>query len=46
MFVFEGVYTAKRLTDKFPEKSWTKLGVNKLLKKLRDIGTLTKRPNE
>ena len=27
-------YTAKRLTDKFPEKSWTKRGVNKLLKKL------------
>jgi len=28
-------YTA-RLTDKFPEKSWTKRGVNKLLKKMRD----------
>jgi len=28
-------YTAKRLTDEFPEKSWTKHGVNKLLKKLR-----------
>ena len=26
-------YTAKRLTDEFPEKSWTKCGVNKLLKK-------------
>ena len=24
-------YTAKRLTDKFPEKRWTKRGVNKLL---------------
>jgi len=23
-------YTAKRLTDEFPEKSWTKHGVNKL----------------
>jgi len=33
-------YTAKRLTDKFPEKSWTKHGVNKLLKKLRDTGTV------
>jgi len=31
-------YTAKRLTDEFPEKSWTKHGVNKLLKKLRDTG--------
>ena len=29
-------YTAKRLTDKFSEKSWTKRGVNKLLKKLRE----------
>jgi len=25
-------YTAKRLTDEFPEKSWTKHSVNKLLK--------------
>ena len=39
MFVFGGC-TAKRLTDKFPEKSWTKRGVNKLLKKLRDMGTV------
>jgi len=23
-------YTAKKLTDEFPEKSWTKHGVNKL----------------
>jgi len=36
-------YTAKRLTDKFPEKSWTKRGVNKLLKKLRDTGTVDRR---
>jgi len=33
-------YTAKRLTDKFPENSWTKHSVNKLLKKLRDTGTV------
>jgi len=33
-------YTAKRLTDEFPEKSWTKCGVNKLLKKLRHTGTV------
>ena len=26
-------YTAKRLTDEFPEKCWTKRGVNKLLKR-------------
>ena len=26
-------YTAKRLTDKFSEKRWTKRGVNKLLKR-------------
>jgi len=37
-------YTAKRLTDKFPEKSWRKRGVNKLLKKLQDIGTVDRRP--
>jgi len=32
-------YTAKRLKDEFPEKSWTKHGLNKLLKKLRDTST-------
>jgi len=37
-------YTAKRLIDEFPEKSWTKCGVNKLFKKLRDTGTLNRRP--
>jgi len=37
-------YTAKRLTDKFPEKSWTKRGVNKLFEKLRDTGTDNMRP--
>jgi len=37
-------YTAKRLTDKFPEKSWTKRGVNKLLKKLQDTGTVDRWP--
>ena len=26
-FIFEGVHS-KRLTDEFPEKSWTKRGVN------------------
>jgi len=29
-------YTAKRLTDEFPETSLTKRDVNKLFKKLRD----------
>jgi len=28
------------MTDEFPENSWTKHGVNKLLKKLRDTGTV------
>ena len=37
-------YTAKRLTDKFPVKSWTKRGVKKLLKKLWDTGTDDRRP--
>jgi len=31
-------YTAKKLTDEFPEISWTKCGVNKLFKKLWDTG--------
>jgi len=33
-------YTAKRLTDEFPEKCWTKHGIKKLLKMLRDTGTV------
>jgi len=37
-------YTAKMLTDEFPEKSWTKHGVNTLLKKLQDTGTVDRRP--
>jgi len=36
-------YTANRLTDKCPEKSWTKSGANKLLKKLWDTGTVDRR---
>jgi len=39
-FVFEGAY---RLTDEFPEKSWTNRGVNQLFKKLRDTGTFNRR---
>jgi len=38
-------YIAKRLTDEFSEKSWTKRGVNKLLKKLRHTGTVDMRPS-
>jgi len=37
-------YTVKRLTDDFLEKSWTKRGGNKLLKKLRVTGTVDRRP--
>ena len=37
-------YTAKRLTDEFPEKSWTKCSVNKLFKNLWDTGTVNRRP--
>jgi len=37
-------YTAKRLTDDFPEKRWTKRGINELLKTLRDTGTVYRRP--
>ena len=36
--------TAKRLTDEFPEKSWTKRGVNKLLRTLWDTSTVDRRP--
>jgi len=35
---------AKRLTDEFPQKRWTEHGVNKQLKKLRDTGTVDRRP--
>jgi len=38
-------YTAKRLTGEFSEKSWTKCGVNKLLKKLRDTRMVDRRPD-
>ena len=37
-------YTANRLTYEFPEKRWTKHGVNKLLKTLWDTGTVYRRP--
>ena len=37
-------YTAKRLTDEFPEKSWTKHDVSKLLKNLWDTGAADRRP--
>jgi len=37
-------HAAKRLTDEFPEKSWTTAGVNKLLKKLQNTGTVDRRP--
>jgi len=33
-------YTTKKLTDEFAEKSWTRYGVNKLLKKLRNTDTV------
>jgi len=36
--------SANRLTDEFPGKSWTKRGANKLLKKLRDTGAVSRRP--
>ena len=37
-------YIANRLTYEFPEKRWTKRGVNTLLKTLRDTGTVYRRP--
>jgi len=37
-------YTAKRLTDEFPEKSWTKRIANKLLKKLQNTVTVDRQP--
>ena len=42
-FVFEG-YTTKRLADEFPEKRWTKCGVNKLLKTLQYTDTVDRWP--
>jgi len=41
--VFEGVHS-KKMTDEFLAKSWTKHGVNKVFKKLRDTGTVERRP--
>jgi len=40
----KGYTAAKRLTDEFPETGWTKHGVNKLFKKLRDPGTVERWP--
>ena len=40
--VFEGVHS-KKMTDEFLAKSWTKHGVNKVFKKLRDTGTVERR---
>ena len=38
-------YSAKRFSDEFPEKSWTKHSVNnRLLKKLWDTATVDRRP--
>jgi len=37
-------YTAKTLTDEFPEKRWIQRGVNKLLKTSQDAGTVYRRP--
>jgi len=34
-------YTAKRSTDEFPEKHWTKCGINKLLKRCGTQAQLT-----
>jgi len=38
-------YTGKRLTDEFSQKSWTKHGVNKLLKSCGTQAQLTWPPN-
>ena len=37
-------HTAKKLADEFSEKRWTKCGVNKLLKTLRNTGIVYRRP--
>ena len=42
-FVFERVHS-KEVDNKFPEKRWTKRGVNKLLKKSRDTGAVKRQP--
>jgi len=42
-FVLKG-YTTERLTKECHEKSWTKRGANKLLKKLHDTGAVDRRP--
>ena len=42
--LYLNLYTANRLADEFAEKNWTKRGVNKLLKKLRDTGKVDRWP--
>jgi len=42
-FVFEGVHS-KEVDKRIFEQSWTKRGVNKLFKKLQDIGIVNRRP--
>ena len=43
-FLKKFVFAAKRFTDAFPEKRWTKHGVNKLLQTLWDTGTVYRQP--
>jgi len=42
-FVFEGVHS-EEVDNEFSKKSQTKNDVNKLFKKLRDTGTVSRRP--
>ena len=43
-FVFDDVHSEDAFTDAFPEKRWTKHGVNKLLQTLLDTGTVYRQP--
>ena len=43
-FVFEGVHSKEALTEEFSEKCWTKSGVDKLIKTLRNTDTVYGRP--
>ena len=43
LYLLKG-YGSRRLLTEFPEKNWTKPGINSLLKKLRKTGSKDRRP--
>jgi len=42
LYLIKG-YGARKLMSEFPEKNWKKSSLNKLLKKVRDVGTVKRK---